>query len=152
MLITKEIFVDTCHRVPSHKGKCRNIHGHCYRVEVGVDDKLITEGSSEGMVIDFSDLKEIMMREIDERLDHNSIFSEEDPDRAFLLKIEERQVKRGGKSFEWVDFVPTVENICRYFFDLMEPALEKKGIKIAHVKIWETRTSSAIYKRTDKYV
>ena len=41
MLITKEIEIDAAHRVPNHKSKCRTFHGHRYRIEVGVDDKVI---------------------------------------------------------------------------------------------------------------
>ena len=61
MLITKQIEIDMAHRVPNHKSKCHNLHGHRYKIEVGVDDKLITRkgSSSEGMVIDFGDLKDI---------------------------------------------------------------------------------------------
>lgn len=72
MLITKEIGIDMAHRVPNHGSKCRNLHGHRYKIEVGVDDKLITkEGDpAEGMVIDFSDLKKVMMDYIDASYDH----------------------------------------------------------------------------------
>ena len=57
MLITKCLEIDMGHRVPNHKSKCATPHGHRYKIEVGVDDKVIdTKGvSDEGMVIDFGD-------------------------------------------------------------------------------------------------
>lgn len=144
MLITKEIEIDLAHRVPNHKSKCQNLHGHRYKIEVGVDDKLITDegASDEGMVIDFSDLKQIMMEEIDEKFDHNSIFYKDDPFvNVIRFEIEEYQNKKP----HYVSFIPTAENLAKHWYFLVKPRLEERGIKIKHVKIWETPTSTAIY-------
>lgn len=143
MLITKEIEIDMAHRVPNHKSKCSNLHGHRYKIEVGVDDKLIeTPGASDqGMVIDFGDLKEIMMQEIDAKFDHNSIFSIVDPDLQMFLSISEGQ----KKDIHVVQFIPTAENLAKHWYDLIKPRLEERGIKIKHVKVWETPTSTALY-------
>jgi 6-pyruvoyltetrahydropterin/6-carboxytetrahydropterin synthase len=144
MLITKEIEIDMAHRVPNHKSKCRNLHGHRYKIEVGVDDNLIrTEGnSSEGMVIDYGDLKNIMMEVIDKQFDHNSIFFEQDPIVDILSGyLEEMQIK---KPF-YVSFIPTAENLAKYWYRLVKVELLKVGIKIKHVKVWETPTSTATY-------
>jgi len=144
MLITKEIEIDLGHRVPNHKTKCRNLHGHRYKIEVGVDDKVIvTPGTSdEGMVIDFSDLKQIMMEELDAKFDHGFVMYEEDSFvNLFLnLKVEENQ------KIIFVPFVPTAENLAKYWYQLIEPRLKEKGIKISHVKVWETPTSTATYR------
>lgn len=141
MLVTKEIGIDTAHRVYGHKGKCRGWHGHRYTVEVGVDDKLISEGSSEGMVIDFGDLKQIMMEQIDAPLDHTAIYSTKDPSEPVLRVLE----KDSPKPFVWVDFVPTAENIAEYIFYRMAGPLSEKGIQIKYVRIWETPSSTATY-------
>ena len=143
MLITKEIEIDMAHRVPNHKSKCRNLHGHRYKIEVGVDDKVITtKGTSdEGMVIDFGDLKTILMEELDERFDHNGIFYEGDKDSDILLQLSLNQ----DKDIYFVPFIPTAENLAQFWFELIKPRLEEKGIKIKHLKIWETPTSTAIY-------
>jgi len=144
MLITKEIEIDLGHRVPNHKTKCRNLHGHRYKIEVGVDDKVIvTPGTSdEGMVIDFSDLKQIMMEELDAKFDHGFVMYEEDSFvNLFLnLKVEENQ------KIIFVPFVPTAENLAKHWYQLIEPRLKEKGIKISHVKVWETPTSTATYR------
>lgn len=143
MLITKEIEIDLAHRVPNHKSKCQNLHGHRYKIEVGVDDKLIDEegSSSEGMVIDFSDLKQTMMEVLDEGFDHNSIFYAEDPIRGYIQQVDKFQ----SKTPHFVDFIPTAENLAKHWYELMKDPLKEKGVKIKHLKVWETPTSTAIY-------
>jgi 6-pyruvoyltetrahydropterin/6-carboxytetrahydropterin synthase len=143
MLITKEIEIDLSHRVPNHKSKCHALHGHRYKIEVGVDDKLITtEGASdEGMVIDFSDLKQIMMDEIDATYDHNAIFYDRDPARELFEQVSVSQ----RKQIIFVPFIPTAENLAKMWYDIIKPKLVERGIAIKHVKIWETPTSTAIY-------
>jgi 6-pyruvoyltetrahydropterin/6-carboxytetrahydropterin synthase len=147
MLIHKEIEIDMGHRVSNHKGKCRNLHGHRYKIEVGVDDKLITENgaSDEGMVIDFSDLKQTMIEEIDAPLDHGFMIYEKDQFieqfRFFMTGYDQKIII--------VPFVPTAENISKYLYQIMRNKLNEKGIKISYVKIYETPTSSAICTETD---
>jgi len=143
MLITKEIEIDLAHRVPNHKSKCQNLHGHRYKIEVGVDDKLITipGASSEGMVIDFGDLKNIMMDVLDKQFDHNSVFYRDDPIAGAVALIGEGQTKKP----HFVSFIPTAENLAHHWYQLMALELEVVGIKIKHVKVWETPTSTATY-------
>lgn len=145
MQISKEIGIDVGHRVPFHKSKCRGFHGHRYRIEVGVDDVLITKGSSEGMVIDFGDLKEVMMEEIDGKLDHTSIYFINDP-MAEVLKLLEPD---SPKPFVWVHFIPTAENLAKYLFKSIKELLRDRGIKIDYVKVWETPTSTATYREAN---
>ena len=140
MLITKEIEIDLGHRVTNHKSKCSSLHGHRYKIEVGVDDKVIlTEGASdEGMVIDFGDLKEIMVSEIDSAFDHGFVIWEKDS----LAPLIESDIRT--KSI-LVSFIPTAENLAKHWFELIKPKLAQRGIKIKHVKVWETPTSTATY-------
>lgn len=142
MLITKQIEIDLGHRVPNHKSKCKNIHGHRYRIEVGVDDKVIQSvgASDEGMVIDFGDLKEIMMEEIDAKFDHGFVVYEKDE----FINIFSSLSNKGMKML-FKDFIPTAENLARHWYDLIKLKLQEKGIKIAHVKVWETPSSTALY-------
>lgn len=145
MLITKEIEIDMGHRVCNHKSKCRNLHGHRYKIEVGVDDKVVaTKGSSdEGMVIDFGDLKQIMMDYIDTNFDHGFVLYEKDPEIIILDAFQE--LKDRGMKIIFVDFIPTAENLAKYWYQLMEIPLRNKRIKIHHVRVWETPTSTATY-------
>lgn len=143
MLITKEIEIDMAHRVPNHKSKCSSVHGHRYKIEAGVDDKIIDEegASDEGMVIDFGDLKQIMMDEIDLYFDHSGVFYIEDQNIEELKCLSKNQTR----PFTFVDFIPTAENLAKFWFDILEVELKKKKIKLHHVKVWETPTSTAIY-------
>lgn len=147
MLITKHIEIDMGHRIPNHKSKCFNFHGHRYKIEVGVDDKVITTKgvADEGMVIDFSDLKNIMIEEIDQKLDHGFMIYCEDP---FIKWFLERKEKEFMKVIP-VDFIPTAENIAKDLFDTLRLKLEGINISINHVKVWETPTSTATYSRDD---
>ena len=130
------------HRVPNHKSKCYSIHGHNFRIEVGVSDKVIntTGVSDEGMVIDFSDLKEIIMQEIDRKFDHGFVVYNQDK-----LKEVFYDFSRDGQKIIFVDFIPTAENLAKYWYKLIELKLQEKSIKISHVKVWETSNNTATY-------
>ena len=144
MLVTKQIEIDMGHRVPNHKSKCRNLHGHRYKIEVGVDDlvNFIKGTSDEGMVIDFGDLKEIMMQEIDAKFDHGFVMYDEDSYAdTFII------MKDMGQKIIFVSFIPTAENLARYWYDLLANQLEARGISIKYVKVWETPTSTATYEK-----
>lgn len=147
MLITKTIEIDMGHRVPNHKSKCRNPHGHRYKVEVGVDDKVITKSgdSSEGMVIDFGDLKYVMMKIIDEKCDHGFMIYNGD-----LLLPHFREMKKQDMKIIVVPFIPTAENISKYWYEELKPELSEFNIAISYVKVWETPTSTAIYTKEDE--
>ncbi len=142
MLITKFIECDIGHRVPNHKSKCHNLHGHRYKIEVGVDDKVITtrDQSDEGMVIDFSDLKEIMMQEIDAKYDHGFVVWLSD-----TFGTQFQAFYDAGMKVIFVPFIPTAENLARHWYELVKPRLQERNIKIKHVKVWETPSSTAIY-------
>ena len=143
MLVTKEIEIDMGHRVPNHKSKCRNLHGHRYKIMVGVDDKVIaTPGTSdEGMVIDFSDLKQIMMEEIDAKYDHSFTMFINDEFYNDFLRIKDKT----GQKINFVYFVPTAENLAKHWYEIIKPKLEERKIKIKFVRIWETPSSTATY-------
>ena len=142
MIITKTIEIDMGHRIPNHNSKCKNLHGHRYKIEVGVDDKIITEAgsSSEGMVIDFGDLKKIMMIELDDKFDHGfcSFINDE-----YFMTFHGMQEK--GMKIIFVPFIPTAENLAKHWYELIQPKLKEKDIKLLYVKVWETPTSTAVY-------
>jgi len=140
MLVTKEIEIDMGHRVPEHKSKCRSHHGHRYKIEVAVYGELITKkGSSEGMVIDFGDLKKIMMDVIDKQYDHSyTIYNKDNHINFFNV------MKADGCKINVVEFIPTVENLAKHWFNLLDKKLKFKNIKLAYIRVWETPTSTAV--------
>jgi len=142
MLVTKQIEIDMGHRVPNHKSKCRSPHGHRYKIEVGVDDKLISDNkaSDYAMVIDFGDLKEIMMQEIDAVYDHSYTLWEKDEDKALWMAWKDR-----GYKVNLTQEPPTAEFLAVLWYHILKEKLEERKIKIAHVTVWETPTSTATY-------
>ncbi len=67
--VFKEFFFDASHYLPGYKGKCEQFHGHTYRLEVGVAGAI----GSDGMVMDFNKIKEIVSKEVVEVLDHRNL-------------------------------------------------------------------------------
>jgi 6-pyruvoyltetrahydropterin/6-carboxytetrahydropterin synthase len=144
MLITKEIEIDMGHRVTNHKSKCASLHGHRYKIEVGVNDKVITtKGTSdEGMVIDFGDLKQIMMEYLDAKFDHGYVLWEGD-------NMVDAFRKDLHTKLTIVDFIPTAENLAKYWYNGLKKRLDEVHISIAHIIVWETPTSTATYTKED---
>lgn len=72
--VCKTFQFDAAHFLPNYEGKCKNLHGHTWLLEVEVSlmlpFDLISEGPKQGMVIDFGDLKEVVQREVIDKLDH----------------------------------------------------------------------------------
>jgi len=144
MYVRKKIKWHMGHRVPNHKSKCRSNHGHTYFCEVSLkaNDVVKVKGSSdEGMVMDFSDLKEIMNKEVYDVLDHASMFYENDP------LVPALRADKYTRLIE-VPFIPTAENICKWIFNKIKPKIKDTygvGVILDSVIVWETPTSSAVY-------
>jgi len=130
------------HRLMNHKGKCRFLHGHNYKVEVMFyGDK--TDDDT-GMLVDFGDLKPVVQEAVD-TLDHLTILNIEDKDYiAFLKKKGDRVVVVGNE--------PTCEEIARFLYRRISTLADEKGIDnvvLSQVKIWETPKFSAKVDITD---
>ncbi|SDF78552.1 6-carboxytetrahydropterin synthase QueD [Sporolituus thermophilus] len=118
---TKIFTFDAAHFLPGHQGKCANMHGHTYRLEVTVERKaggVASGGPEDGMVIDFGRLNAIIKEQIIEKLDHK------------ILN-------------ECFPFRPTSENMALYIFDYLNTALASDDVKVVRVVLWETPTSYA---------
>ena len=164
-LITRQIEIDMGHRVTYHASKCRNIHGHRYRIHAHCRGPLAGEGSSEGMVIDFGFLKEEMMKEIHKPCDHALCLWWQDPFiRAFFQddtwKEIESKMKKGIFSLDprkgdklatqiyITEFVPTAENLARHWFERLRYRVVERSDKRAsliRVDVWETPNCRASY-------
>ena len=71
--VTKIFKFEACHYLPHYVGKCHNLHGHSYKLEVTVTGPLITEGEKTGMIIDFGDLKSIVKKLVVDKYDHSNL-------------------------------------------------------------------------------
>jgi 6-pyruvoyltetrahydropterin/6-carboxytetrahydropterin synthase len=64
--VTRTFAFEAAHQLPWHAGKCRNLHGHGYRLEVTVEGPV----GDDGMVLDFAEVEAVVEREIIARYDH----------------------------------------------------------------------------------
>ena len=104
--ITKQFDFETGHALYGYDGKCRNVHGHSYKLSVTVIGTPIddTNNVKYGMVIDFSDLKKIVKNEIVDVFDHATVFNKNTPHVELAHELETR-----GHSVILVDYQPTSE-------------------------------------------
>ncbi len=139
--ITKRIEFDAGHRLPQHKSKCRHLHGHRYRMEVTLQGPLCDEegSSSQGMVLDFSEIKSIAQREIADPWDH-----------AFLVYEGDHQVVEFLRSLPdhktvVLSVIPTAENLAQLAFSKLSPIYESlyPELHLARVRLYETPNSWA---------
>lgn len=75
MKVTKEVTFDSAHLLSNYKGKCENLHGHTYKLQVSVEAPLQSEGNEECMVMDFNTLKKAIDY-VTDAFDHAIIFSD----------------------------------------------------------------------------
>lgn len=147
--IEKEIEFDAGHRVPNHKSKCRNPHGHRYRVVVSLKGEIVTEkgSSDEGMLVDFSDLKMMMIDLIHDPLDHGFIVWRDDE----ILLNTFVHAREAWKIIEF-PYVPTAENIAIWCWEQLESSVNRwwrGNLELFDVEVWETPTSAASYNGED---
>ena len=134
--ITKAYKFDMAHALPGHDGLCSNIHGHSYELLVTLIGEPVSDEDSPkyGMVIDFKDLKRIIKGLIVDELDHSMVLRKDSP--AELIKM----LKKNYQRIILVDYQPTSENMIIDFAERIKVALPS-GVKLHHLKLWETVTS-----------
>lgn len=140
-VINKEIEFDAGHRVPLHESKCKNPHGHRYKIRAFIEGELITTGPESGMVRDFSIVKQLLTERVHDKYDHGFIVHEDDEAMRFSLA-------HGNSDWKVIEvpFIPTAECLARsIFYDLRENGLSN----LICVEVWETPTSCAQYMLND---
>jgi len=100
MFLAKDFYFEAAHHLINYDGKCRNIHGHSYKLRITIQGKL----GKNGMVMDFGDLKNIVKDNVLEILDHSDLN-------------------------EFVD-QPTAENLCIYIWDKLKLLLPLYEIRL----------------------
>ena len=120
--ITKQFTFETGHALYGHDGKCKNIHGHSYKLSVTVLGTPISDSNNPkfGMIMDFSDLKKIVKEEIVDRFDHATIFNKNTPH----LEIA-NNLRSLGHNIVLVDYQPTSEMLVTDFADKIKNRLPK---------------------------
>lgn len=135
-LLKIEHHFDSAHFLANYNGKCKNIHGHRWKLEVEIQSEtLVGGGQLDGMVTDFCDLKTAVKAMVD-YYDH-ALIIEKDTMRQETLNC----LIQDGFQVMQVDFRPTAENFSAFFFRCMK----EKGYKVKRVTVYETPTNSAAY-------
>ena len=133
--VTKTVKFDAAHILTNHRGLCKNLHGHTYRVDVSVSQR---EDAASDMVIDFKDLKRLASEVICDRFDHAFIYNTASPGESEIAAV----VERNGMRTVALPFRSTAENLARMFFEELKPRVPG----LSAVTVWETADSSAEYR------
>ncbi len=127
--LTKIFHFDMAHRLTFYDGKCRNLHGHSYRLEVTLGG----EADSNGMVMDFNRMKTVIRKEAVDILDHATVIYEKDD---LMLNSFPKELHHVIFPYE-----VTAENLCRWICERLTNA----GLNIKRITVWETADSKAVY-------
>ncbi|HFK1440446.1 TPA: 6-carboxytetrahydropterin synthase QueD [Bacillus cereus] len=126
VMVSKEFTFDAAHHLHCYEGKCKNLHGHTYKVVFGISGYV----NDIGIAIDFGDIKEIWKNEIEIYLDHRYLNE--------TLPV----------------MNTTAENMVVWIYEKMAEALTKeyraeeyKGARVEFVRLFETPTSYAEVRR-----
>ncbi len=129
--VSKEIWFCYGHRLLNYNGKCAHLHGHNGKAVITIESQQLDDL---GMVVDFSLVKKLIGKWIDEHLDHKMILHKDDPIIPELTRL--------GEQFVTIPVNPTAENLARMIF---EHAVEQK-LPVVEVTLWETENSIATYR------
>ena len=115
-IITKVFNFESAHHLPGHQGKCANLHGHSYRLEVSLKGPIRQRPgqTDHGMVIDFSELSQIVRNSVVERLDHQDL--------NVVTKIH-----------------TTAENLAHWIWEMLVDAGLPEEL-LYRIRLWETES------------
>jgi 6-pyruvoyltetrahydropterin/6-carboxytetrahydropterin synthase len=143
--ITKQFSFETGHALYGYDGKCRNVHGHSYKLSVTVIGAPIndTDHVKFGMVIDFGDLKKIVKEEVVDVFDHATVFNKNTPHVELAMELKNR-----GHNVLLVDYQPTSEMMVIDFAEKIKARLPE-NLQLHSLKLQETATSYAEWFASD---
>ena len=143
--ITKQFSFETGHALYGYDGKCKNVHGHSYKLSVTVIGTPIEDQNNVkfGMVIDFSDLKTIVKEEIVDQFDHATVFNKNTPHVELANELQSR-----GHHVILVGYQPTSENMVIDFSQKIKDRLPE-SIQLHSLRLQETETSFAEWYASD---
>jgi 6-pyruvoyltetrahydropterin/6-carboxytetrahydropterin synthase len=144
--IAKEYTWSMAHMLANHEGKCKNIHGHTYKMQVEIEriagGLIHSPGKTDhGMILEFYDLKQIIADTIVEPLDHAFLYWVDSTDElehevAILLKKYKRKLVE-------ISYRPTAENLAMDFMENINRQISKHEVQVRELILWESPTSFA---------
>lgn len=142
--LTKQFDFQMAHALSGYDGKCRNIHGHNYRLFVTVEGEPVsdTDSAKRGMVLDFSELKRIVELHVVEPLDHALLLPADSPFARHLASLPPSERQMLDTKLVTVPFQPTCEHLLLYFAERLEGQFPN-GVRLSALRLHETDTSYA---------
>lgn len=136
--LTKEFNFESAHALQNYDGKCKNMHGHSYKLFVTIIGEPINDSTDpkNGMVMDFGILKKIVDDEITNSYDHSVLLNKNDP------KAKDLRNYSYFSNFKLTDYQPTCENLLIEFAQKIKTKLPQ-NVKLHSLKLHETATSYA---------
>lgn len=119
MRIQKDFTFDAAHNLTMYHGKCEKLHGHTYKLSVILDGT----PDSEGMIIDFCEISDIVKEKVISKLDH-----------SYINDILPQ---------------PTAENIAVWIWEQTAEDLKRENCSLSEIHVWETASSCVILTRDD---
>jgi 6-pyruvoyltetrahydropterin/6-carboxytetrahydropterin synthase len=128
--VSREINFCYGHRLLNYAGKCRYLHGHNGRAIITIESQTLDE---RGMVLDFTEIKQVVSSWIDDNLDHRMLLHKSDPVVPILRGL--------GEPLFLMDENPTAENIAKLIYEFTA----SRGFPIVECRLWETPNCYATY-------
>ncbi len=135
--VTKKFDFEMAHALDWHEGKCKNLHGHTYKLIITLKGDINEDlnQTNNGMVIDFGDVKNIVKNLVVDRFDHCTMLYKKSPILEHVSKLDYLKLEK-------VSFQPTAENLVVFIQSIITNALPTYVI-LQKVVLYETETSSA---------
>jgi 6-pyruvoyltetrahydropterin/6-carboxytetrahydropterin synthase len=128
--ISKSVTFCYGHRLMNYQGKCQHLHGHNARAVITLESGQLDE---RGMVMDFTEVKQLVWTWLDHEIDHTLLLRRDDPVLPLLMAA--------GERVRITEENPTAEVIAKMIFDY----IESQGYPVTDVTLWETENSCAGY-------
>ena len=134
--LTKTFTFEMAHALFNYDGKCKNIHGHSYKLEVTVKGKPADKSADpkDGLLIDFGDLKKIVNANVVDIFDHALVMKKDYSDELL------HSLSANFELIRYVGYQPTCENLISDFADKITSSLPE-GVDLHHLVLHETATA-----------
>jgi len=144
MEITKIFTFDAAHHLTDYHGKCEHVHGHTYKLEITVEGPV----QSNGLVLDFTILKNIVKNNILDKVDHfdlNTILKNPSSENLVIWMWEQISPFQ-EKVLEESSNPNLPESLKGYLEDTNNLDVKVNQVSLKEIKLWETGSSCLIYK------
>ncbi len=143
MEITKIFTFDAAHFLTCYHGKCEKLHGHTYKLEITIEGVV----QENGLVLDFVIFKNIVKKNILEKLDHNNLNDIlKNPSSENLVRWIWQQLTPFSKRLKEELGSPNISEYFKQFLSNTDDLkISESFVMLKKIKLWETATSCVAY-------